>query len=225
MKRSAVLFDLDGTLVDSLDDLADAMNTVLGRNGFLPHPVDAYRYFVGDGMEMLVRRALPEARRDEGTVSRCLGEMKGEYEERWACKTRPYPGIPELLSALAGRGIPMAVLSNKPEDATLGVVERLLCSWTFAAVCGARPGLPKKPDPSGALEIASRLGIAPEAWVYAGDTGTDMKTANAAGMFAVGVLWGFRGAEELTAAGARILVRHPLDVLGCLGCSSSLARH
>jgi phosphoglycolate phosphatase len=175
--------------------------------------VDAYRYFVGEGMEMLVRRALPGDRRDEGSVSRCLGEMRAEYGERWARKTRPYPGIPELLTALVSRGLTAAIVSNKPQEDTLAVVSHLLGSWTFAAVVGARPGLPRKPDPSGALEISRTLGIPPDLWLYLGDTATDMQTANAAGMFAAGALWGFRDADELSAAGAKVLLRHPLELL------------
>ncbi len=213
MKHSAVLFDLDGTLVNSLEDLADSMNAVLGRNDLPPHPVDAYRYFVGEGMELLVRRALPEGRRDDDTVAKCLGEMRAEYGARWAKKTKPYPGIPELLTALTDRRVPMAILSNKPHDATLEVASHLLGSWAFAAILGARPDLPKKPDPAGALEICHNLGVPPEAWIYLGDTATDMRTANAAGMLAVGALWGFRDAHELEVAGARILVQHPLDLL------------
>lgn len=213
MKLEAVLFDLDGTLVDSLGDLADSMNTVLARNGLPTHPTDAYRYFVGEGIEVLVQRALPGGLRGEPALPKFVGEMQAEYEARWADSTRPYPGIPELLGALAGNGIPIAVLSNKPHEATCQVVSRLLGSWSFSAVLGAGPGLPKKPDPSGALRIARDLGIAPASWLYLGDTAIDMATANAAGMFAVGALWGFRDRRELLESGAKILARHPLDVL------------
>jgi len=120
--HDAVLFDLDGTLVDSLEDLADAMNEVLRRAGFPGHPIAAYRYFVGDGMEMLVRRALPPDPADEATVGACLAAMREEYGRRYAVKTRPYPGVPELLDGLTARGVRAAVFSNKPHEATVQMV-------------------------------------------------------------------------------------------------------
>lgn len=211
----AVLFDLDGTLIDSLDDLADSMNTVLERLGFLPHPVPAYRRFVGDGMEMLVRRTLPEGS-GEGAVQRAFAAVRDEYERRHADKTRPYAGVPELLDALELRSVPVAILSNKPDDATKLVVGELLGAWRFAAVLGARPGRAKKPDPGSALEIADALDVPPSRWLYVGDTDTDMCTARAAGMRALGALWGFRDADELLAAGAEALLRAPLDLLSYL---------
>lgn len=215
----AVIFDLDGTLLDTLDDLAGAMNHVLVQEGLPAHPVDAYRYFVGDGMEMLVRRALPPERLDPTTVARALAAMRAEYDGRCADKTRPYPGIPELLDALARRTVPFAVFSNKPHEAAVDLVGRLLGRWEFAAVVGARPGYPVKPDPTGALEVAGLLGAAPGECLYLGDTGTDMRTARAAGMRAVGALWGFRPAAELLEAGAHALAASPADVLGLLdGC-------
>lgn len=212
----AVVFDLDGTLLDSLEDLADSMNQVLTREGLPVHPVDAFRYFVGDGMEMLVRRALPPDRVDPPTVARTLAAMRAEYDRRCADKTRPYPGIPELLDALTRRAVPFAVFSNKPHDAAVDLVGRLLGRWRFAAVLGARPGFPAKPDPAGALETAALLGVAPAQCLYLGDTGTDMRTARAAGMWAVGALWGFRSDAELREAGALTLAAAPADVLGLL---------
>ncbi|MBI5445116.1 MAG: HAD family hydrolase [Deltaproteobacteria bacterium] len=209
----AVLFDLDGTLLDSLEDLADSMNAVLRRFGFPVHPVGAYRRFVGDGMEVLVRRTVPERARDAETLRRALDEMRAEYGGRHAEKTRPYRGIPELLGELARRRVPFAILSNKPDDATKLVVREVLGTWSFRAVLGARPGRPKKPDPTAALEIAAALGIPAGQWIYLGDTDTDMLTAEAAGMVAVGALWGFRDAGELTSAGARGLLRDPLELL------------
>ena len=214
MKFRAVLFDLDGTLLDTLQDLAEAMNSVLRRSGFATHPLQAYKYFVGDGMETLVRRALPETHgNDEATVSACLAAMKEEYRRRWMEQTRPYPGIPELLDELAARQIQLSVLSNKPDEFTRMMVKKLLPRWQFAWVFGERPGVPRKPDPFSALEIAERSLVASEAFVYLGDTATDMITANAAGMYAVGVTWGFRPAEELTANGAKTLISSPADLL------------
>ena len=132
----------------------------------------------------------------------------------WAVKTRPYPGVPDLLTGLSRRALPMAVLSNKPDEFTQLCVTRLLRGWHFQAVQGATPELPRKPDPRGALAIAARMGVAPGEILYLGDTNTDMQTAVAAGMFPVGALWGFRTAEELLAAGAAALAKTPTEVLG-----------
>lgn len=209
----AVLFDLDGTLLDTIDDLADSMNASLSAMALPPYPVDRYRVMVGDGMKMLAHRVLPEDRQDEASIARCMAGMRDAYEQRWQAKSRPYDGIPELLDALTDLELPGVVLSNKPHDFTEKVVATLLPNWRFACVLGARPGVPTKPDPTGALEIASQLGVAPERFLYLGDTNTDMLTAVAAGMYPVGVLWGFRSAEELTAAGARMLIARPMELM------------
>ena len=212
----AVLFDLDGTLLDTLEDLADSMNAALQQLGFPPHPLAPYKYFVGDGVTNLVMRALPEAHREEATVAQAVGLMRSHYAEHWADKTRPYPGVPELLDALGARGVRMAVLSNKPDDSTKLCVAKLLPSWRFDAVIGASKAVPPKPDPTGVREVVARLGVPVEEFLYLGDTNTDMQTANAAGMFAVGALWGFRPAEELREAGARALIERPADLLKLL---------
>jgi phosphoglycolate phosphatase len=217
MRIHAVLFDLDGTLLDTLEDLADSTNAALVAQGFAVHPLSAYRYFIGDGVESLVRRALPPDRLDEATVARSVESMRREYSARWADKTQPFPGVPELLDALAARGLPMAVLSNKPDEFTRLCVSRLLPRWRFEAVLGGDVGLPKKPDPAGARQIAARLTVAPAEILYLGDTNTDMQTAVAAGMYPVGALWGFRTASELTASGAQVLLEKPTDMLGVLG--------
>jgi phosphoglycolate phosphatase len=213
MSYRAVLFDLDGTLLDTLDDLADSGNLALSQLGFPAHPREAYRYLVGDGVESLVRRALPADRVDAATVSRCSELLRQAYGERWAQKTRPYPGIPELLDALIARGLPMAVLSNKPDHFTRLCVDRLLPRWSFAVVVGARPTLARKPDPAGARAVAAQLGFSPHEILYLGDTNTDMQTAVRAEMYPVGALWGFRTADELRASGARTLIRQPLELL------------
>ena len=193
------------------------MNTVLRRSGLATHSLEAYKYFVGDGMAALVRRVLPELhRKDEATVAACLAEMKEEYRLRWMEQTRPYPGIPELLDQLAARQVLMSVLSNKPDEFTRLMVEKLLSRWQFDCVFGERPGVPRKPDPVAALEIAGHSRVPVEAFAYLGDTATDMITATAAGMVAIGVLWGFRPASELTANGARILLSKPAELLELL---------
>jgi phosphoglycolate phosphatase len=217
MKYRAVMFDLDGTLLDTLDDLADSMNLVLGRLGFPPRPVEEFKVIVGDGVVAMAHRSLPEGHRDEPTVARCVALMREEYGKRWAVKTHPYAGIPELLDALAGRGVRMAIVSNKPDDFTKLCVGRLLPRWRFDSVIGMSPTTPPKPDPKGVLGVAARLGLAPADFLYLGDTNTDMRTAVAAGMFPVGALWGFRSAEELLASGASVLIETPAELLPLLG--------
>lgn len=212
----AVLFDLDGTLLDTLADIANSTNAALERLGFPLHPRDAYRYFLGEGMDWLVRRALPEENQDAETVKKCHDAIIAEYETRWAENTRPYPGIPELLAELDRRGLAKAVLSNKPDAFTKKTVAKLLPDFKFKIVRGAAPDMPIKPDPAGALRIADELGIPPERFIYLGDTNTDMQTAVAAGMFPAGALWGFRSAEELLANGSQVLLETPLDVLKLL---------
>lgn len=207
----AVVFDLDGTLLDSLEDIARAMNDALAGLGRPTHPVDAYRAFVGRGVEVLAARALREGHAD--LAPRAVEAFRRAYAERLVERTRPYPGVPALLDALAARGVPAAVLTNKPEPAARVLVERLLGAWPWAAVIGDRPGLPHKPDPTGAQAAARALGVAPADALLVGDSDVDVHTARAAGMVAVGAAWGFRGREELEAAGAEVVVERPEDVL------------
>ena len=213
MNHKAIIFDLDGTLLNTIEDLTDSMNLTLSRFGFKGHDQETYKYFIGDGIETLVQRALPPESRDEGMVARCVAAMREEYALRWDKKTRPYPGIPELLDTLSQKGWPISILSNKPDDSTRMVVAKLLPRWSFQIILGSRPSVPKKPDPTAALEIAGLLNLSPAQFIYLGDTGTDMKTALSAGMFPVGVLWGFRTAQELMDHGARVLIEKPLDLL------------
>jgi phosphoglycolate phosphatase len=213
MTYKAIIFDLDGTLLNTLDDLGNAMNRVLTDMGFPTHAIDEYRTFVGDGVEKLVNRALPEQNRTNGTLRTCLKAFLEDYHKNSNSCTRPYKGIPELLDALKKQGLKTAVLSNKPHDATAVCVAELLRRWQFDVVLGHSDGVPYKPDPAGALEISKRLTIPPEEFLFLGDSGVDMETAIAAGMFPVGVLWGFREAEELEEKGAQVLISSPLDVL------------
>lgn len=216
MKFKAILFDLDGTLLDTIEDLTDSMNMVLNRLGLPGHTVETCKRFVGDGVEMFALRALPETHRDDASVARCAADMREVYRKRWSLKTRPYDGIPDLLDGLTQHNLRMAVLSNKPDDSTKEMVAELLSKWRFDPVVGARSSVPKKPAPTGALEISRYLDLPPEKFLYLGDTGTDMKTARAAGMFAVGVLWGFRTADELATSGAEVLIKHPAEALRLL---------
>ncbi|GEM_PF-23583 len=216
MNFEAVIFDLDGTLLDTLQDIANAANAVLEDRGFPIHPPERYKPWIGKGAGNLVRRALPADRRDAGVVEDVSRAVREEYGKRWADATAPYPGVPAMLDALEARGIPFAVLSNKPHEFTMRCVERFLSRSRFAAVAGAKPDVPAKPDPVAALDIASVLGASPGAILYVGDTDTDMKTAVNAGMIPAGVLWGFRDEAELRDAGARHLLPAPSDLIALL---------
>ena len=216
MKFKAVLFDLDGTLLDTIGDLTDSMNIALNHLSFPGHDAGACKMFVGDGVEMFAFRALPENSRSQAMVKKCASLMRREYKKRWAQKTRPYDGIPELLDELTNRNLKMSILSNKPDDATKEMVVEILSKWSFHPVAGAQVSVPKKPDPTLAIQISQELQVSPEGFIYLGDTGTDMRTARGAGMFAVGVLWGFRSAGELLDSGAQVLVDHPREVLKLL---------
>ncbi len=216
MQYKAILFDLDGTLLDSLEDIGDAVNRVLAGKGFPVHELDAYRYFVGDGTAMLINRALPEEERNDDVIRACLSEYLEDYGRNWNVRTKPYEGIPEMLDALNDRGLKMAILSNKPHEFTKQCATELLSNWNFDVVIGQRNGVPPKPDPAGALEVAKLLNILPADFLYIGDSGVDMKTAVASGMVPVGVLWGFRSMGELKDNGSLALVDRPSEILSLL---------
>jgi phosphoglycolate phosphatase len=210
----AVLFDLDGTLADTLADLVNATNWALAQLGCPTHAADRYRYMVGDGARQLCARALPSDRQD--LLDQTVKLMRGRYAAHWADQTLLYPGIQETIATLAGRGFRLAVLSNKPDDFTKQVVAHYFQPNPFHAVSGQKPGVPLKPDPTAALEIARRLEVPAAEWMYLGDTNTDVQTARGAGMFPVGVLWGFRGRAELLENGAQALVERPEQILPLL---------
>jgi phosphoglycolate phosphatase len=149
MKFKAVIFDLDGTLLDTINDLANSMNSVLQKNGFPIHNIEKYKYFVGGGVEHLVIRSLPPGYSDDNIISKITHEYREEYKQRWAETTKPYPGIPELLTGLTDLGIIINVLSNKPDETTKMVGNKFLSSWKFEVIAGATPEIPEKLDPSG----------------------------------------------------------------------------
>ncbi|OIN99080.1 MAG: hypothetical protein AUJ49_11840 [Desulfovibrionaceae bacterium CG1_02_65_16] len=219
----AIIFDLDGTLLNTLDDLADSGNAALSAMGLPRHETDAYRYFVGLGIEELVRRMLPESRRDPATVEQTYAITLKEYKRRWQDRTRPYPGVPEMLEGLRSRGLPVCVLSNKPQMYTDLTIKTFFPAGPFTLVRGSRPEVPNKPHPAGALALAAELGVSPGSIVFVGDSETDMKTARGAGMMPVGVLWGFREKDELLANGARHIIARPDELAGLLdGLQSGL---
>ena len=212
----AVLFDLDGTLLDTLSDIAAAANHVLVRHGAQPLPVERYRDLVGDGVAKLFARALPGGADDDGLIASCVGNFREAYGQTWNCQTKPYEGIMELLQTLDDNSVQTAVLSNKPHVFTQQCINEFLGHHPFRCVLGQRDGVPRKPDPASALEIANQLGISFQNSVYVGDTCTDMQTAQATGMLAVGVTWGFRPRQELVEHGAQQIIDHPLELLKLL---------
>lgn len=214
MRYKAILFDLDGTLLNTLNDIGNAVNRVLSRQHFPIHPIDAYRYFLGDGVKMLITRALAADKRHEPLIHRCMEEFTQEYARNWNRETTLYPGISEMLDMVQARGLKLAIFSNKPQEFTQYCADEFLSKWIFEVVLGHQASIPHKPDPTGALAIAHQIGMAPVSFLYLGDTGVDMQTACAAGMFPVGALWGFRSLAELEANGAKVVVHHPLDVAG-----------
>ncbi|MBN1533263.1 MAG: HAD family hydrolase [Spirochaetes bacterium] len=217
MKFNAVIFDLDGTLLDTIGDIAGAANAVLESMGFQAHPVESYRRFLGDGIEVLARRALPESMDDPADVSRIASMIREEYGRRWSASTDHYPGIRSLIEELRGAGIRIAVLSNKPHDFTVLMVRHYFRDEPFNPVMGLRPGVPRKPDPAAALEIAGILGIEPTRCVFLGDSDNDMLTAVSAGMYAVGAGWGYRGERELLENGARTVLQSPGELMELMG--------
>lgn len=208
------MFDLDGTLADSLGDLANATNAALAALGCPTHPREKYRVLVGDGARVLCERALPAERRD--LVEETLRRMRTHYDAHCFDETRLYPGIAELVTALHRRKYRLAVLSNKPDVFTKRMIEHYFQPNPFDAVVGHRAEVPLKPDPASALAIARQLDVPAKEWLYLGDTNTDMQTAKNAGLRAVGVTWGFRDREELVGSGAEVIVTAPDQVLQLL---------
>lgn len=210
----AVIFDLDGTLADSLESIAYCTNTVLRGLGFAPIEKDDFRYLVGDGAAKLVERALQRCGDKElALFDRAYAEYTAVFEKYCMYQVKPYPGIVETLQALKEKGIRTAVLSNKPHERTLDVVNSLFGKGLFDVVMGQKPGVERKPDPAGVFAILGELGLGKEEALYLGDTNTDMLTGKAAGLFTIGVLWGFRNREELEAYRADALIGEPMEVL------------
>lgn len=213
--RQAVLFDLDGTLLDSLSDLAEAMNAVLREDGLPTHDLEEFRFFIGDGILALVKRSLPEHLHTSSALQTYLEKYRQSYSERWHL-SKPFPGIAELLDALQDQGIALGVVSNKPDAFTQKCVQRLFPQWTWDGVVGQLDHIPPKPDPTSALAMAEKVSVPPEHCWFIGDSDVDMQTGVHAGMNVVGVGWGFRPVSELRAAGAQHILDHPSDLLALL---------
>lgn len=211
MKRGFI-FDFDGTLADTLTDLAAAVNRLLAREGFPEHSVDAYRMFVGNGILKMIERALPEGAKERAEELKT--PFLRDYADHCLLRSALYPGIGELLAELLDRNVPLGILTNKSEPLAVKMARALVPESLLANLRGARPEIPLKPDPSAALALASDLGLSPEEVIFVGDSRMDMETAVAAGMTPCGVRWGFRSEEELLKAGAAHLISHPRELLG-----------
>lgn len=209
-----VIFDLDGTLSDSIISIAYCANRALEKYGLSPFVTDRYKYFVGDGAATLIHRCVENQEIDRSDL---YEQVKAEYDRLFAVdcmyQVKPYPGIVELLQELKKRQIPIAVLSNKPHPNTLKVIHDLFGDDMFTIVQGQIPQIEKKPSPDGVLYIAEKLGIPAEQFLYVGDTNTDMQTGKNAGAFTVGVLWGFRDRKELEDNDADAIIETPMELL------------
>ena len=205
----AVIFDLDGTLVDSLDDITSALGGAMGDAGLPAPPALTVRAWIGDGARNLVVRAVD----GRVNVDAVLAAFRERYRAAPVVKTQLYAGLAAALDALAAPGRSFAILSNKPHELTKVIAERLLAAWPFAAVFGQRAGMPLKPDPAAALVAADELGVSPARCAFVGDSGVDIETARAAEMRAIGVTWGFRPRAELEAAGADAIVDRPAQLV------------
>ena len=211
MLYSSIIFDLDGTLLDTLADLAETCNEVLKYHHFPPHPTDAYRNFIGDGLQRLIKKIAPVGTKED-VLQQCCTLFREQYSRNWKRNSCPYEGISDMLSALKKHGIDLAVLSNKPHEFTKLFIDEFFPSGLFPIVYGQRNGFPKKPDPTVALEIAAQFGVCPQDTLFVGDSGVDILTGKAANMMTAGVSWGFRSVQELTDNNADIIVHNPLEL-------------
>ncbi|MDR0511394.1 MAG: HAD family hydrolase [Rikenellaceae bacterium] len=215
MKR-LVIFDLDGTLVDTIADLAVSVNHALAQCGYPCHSVEEYKYLVGSGVDRLIERAMPPSERCAENVRLVKAAFLPHYDRHNTDRSRPYEGIVQLLGGLQARGVMMAVASNKYHAATEKIIGHFFPTTDFVAVFGQREGVPAKPDPAVVLEIMDLAGVSPAQTLYVGDSGVDMATAAAAGVDPVGVTWGFRPREELEASAAGTIVDRTEEILALL---------
>ena len=211
MKKLAI-FDLDGTLLNTIEDLGYAANNALQAHGYPTHSIASYPFFVGNGVRRLIERVLPEDARTEATIDRLLVTFKEYYNDHNTDYTKPYEGIPELLSLLSSRGVAIAVASNKYQAATEKLISHFFPTLSFIAVEGQKEGVPVKPDPSIVFEILAKAKTPKADTIYIGDSGVDMETARRACVDSVGVTWGFRPEKELVENHADTIVNSPGDI-------------
>ncbi len=211
--KKLVIFDLDGTLLNTIEDLGQAANYALERNGYATHSMASYPYFVGNGVRRLMTRVLPEDARDDENVDRVLGDFIEYYDEHCIDFTKPYNGMPELLQDLRDMGVAMAVASNKYQKAVSKIIPHCFPDIDFVAIEGQKEGVNVKPDPSIVFSILAKTKMAKADCLYVGDSGVDMETARRACIDSVGVTWGFRSKKELVEYHANAIVGNPIDIL------------
>lgn len=212
MHRLSIIFDLDGTLLDTLTDIAETANVVLASRGFPTHCTDDYKHYIGNGLTILVERMVPQG--TEEYIRKEFKKMFSElYSENWKNNCRQYDGIGDLLSSLQDKSVGMSVLSNKPHVFTTMFVDRYFPKGLFSCVYGQREGVAIKPDPTVALAIAKQLGKDPRDMYFVGDTAVDIQTGKASGMSTVGVSWGFRSIHELQGENPDLIINSPLELL------------
>ena len=214
--NKAIIFDLDGTLLDTLEDIAISANFALTTLGFNAEPIEKYRYFVGEGVFKLFENIFAKTPQTQEVIQEAVRLFESHYAKQFNQNTKLYDGVSKMLTFLQTRGFKMAILSNKPDSFTKMCAVKYLRSWKFDVVFGARNGVPRKPHPQGALDISTLLEIEPHRCYYLGDTMIDMQTANSAGLIALGALWGFREEDELREHGAKHLVKTPSEVIKLL---------
>lgn len=212
----AIIFDLDGTLLDTLEDIAISANFALTSLGLQAQEHDKYRYFVGEGVFKLFENIFTSNPQSSETIRKAVTLFEEHYSKQFNQNTRLYEGVSKMLTFLQKRGFKMAILSNKPDSFTKMCAVKYLRQWKFDKVYGTREGVPRKPHPQGALEIADFLHVKANECYYLGDTMIDMQTANSAGMIAIGALWGFREENELREYGAQYLAHTPSEVIKLL---------
>lgn len=212
MKIKAVIFDMDGTLLNTYEDLANAVNYGLEKSGFPTHDAEKYKYFCGNGTDVMITRALPTEHRDEETLKK-VRELYFEYYNAHSGEcTRPYDGIPELLTELRAKGIKLGVVSNKIDFMTQ-IVAKEYFGDVFDCVTGQRVGVPIKPDPAMVFEVMKTFGVTADECIFVGDSDVDALTGKNSGAFMVGVLWGFRDEKELMENGADVVISEPSQIL------------
>ncbi len=216
MNKRVVIFDLDGTLLNTIGDLAASCNTVLTRHGLPTHSYATYQTFVGNGVMRLVERAIPEERRSEEFVAAVRKDFVEYYQANIEKHTQIYSGITELLNELESRNVEIAVASNKFQEGTYKLVRHFFPDIKFLTILGQRPNIPLKPDPYILNDIISQTNYALDEVLYVGDSGIDMETAKAANVESVGVTWGFRPRQELVDSGAKYIVDKAEDILSFL---------
>jgi phosphoglycolate phosphatase len=222
MNIRAVVFDMDGTLLDTLDDIADSANRVLAARGYPIHDREAYRQFVGDGSAVLMTRALPPDQRSAENVQVALEAFLENYGRGWHQATRPYPGILNLLKRLQKRKIGLAVVTNKHQRFTGIMMDHYFGDIPFHPILGHVQGVAKKPHPRQALDAAAILRVSPDTCVFLGDSAVDMETAKRAGMIPIGAAWGFRTRRELREAGAAAIIDHPLEMMNLIDSDAAV---